>query len=439
MDITLVLKLLEDQIGLNAQSIGISTVEKHIHKCMSECGSSSVYDYLKRLNNDPSELRKLTEAVVIPETFFFRDRTPFTALGQYVRQFRTNIEPTSPLRILSAPCSTGEEPYSIAMLLFDMGLNSDQFQIDAVDISDQFIKSAKSGLFRAYSFRGKDLDFRERHFSKEGEEYRLKDKVHGAVNFQQGNLLAHDFVSDRDCYDVIFCRNLLIYFDESAKKKAIAALSQLLCSDGVLFVGHAETASLSTHRFDQLDYPMAFSFAKIKEAKRINALLNISTPIQRERSKIQIQTDPEKKQTVPGKTPPLTKIESLTAKPPLMKRRDESNEKQPSHAEAKIAEAIRLADEGAFKETVALCEELIKEDAVSAQVYFILGKAVDSMGDAYQADEYLRKAVYLDPTFYEALTYLATLSERMGDLNKAEGFRTRAERVKRREDKKAGS
>ena len=77
MDITLVLKLLEDQIGLNAQSIGISTVEKHIHKCMSECGASSVYAYLKRLDNEPSELRKLIEAVVIPETFFFRDRTLF--------------------------------------------------------------------------------------------------------------------------------------------------------------------------------------------------------------------------------------------------------------------------------------------------------------------------------------------------------------------------
>ena len=436
MDITLVLKLLENQMGLNAQSIGISTVEKHIHKCMSECGASSVYDYLKRLNNDPSELRKLIEALVIPETFFFRDRTPFTALGKYVGQFKTNIEPTSALRILSVPCSTGEEPYSIAMLLFDMGLNSDQFQIDAVDISNQFIKSAKSGLFRAYSFRGKQLDFRDRYFSKEGEGYCLGNKVRGAVNFQQGNLLAEDFVSERSCYDIIFCRNLLIYFNEQAKKKAIAALSQLLCSDGVLFVGHAETASLSIHGFAQLDYRMAFAFTKTREAKRINAHLNISKPTQKERGKIEIQTDQEEKQKAP-----VTRLSTPEIKPAQKKRvpkesKDEGDEKKPVQAEAKIDAVRKLAEEGAFEETIALCEELINEGLISAQVYFILGKAVDSMGEPYQADEYLRKAVYLDPSFNDALTYLANLSENMGDFKKAEGYRTRAERVKKRKNKK---
>lgn len=426
MDIKLVLKLLEVQMGLNAKSIGISTVEKHIRQRMAECGASSVYNYLKTLDNKPSEMRKLIETVVIPETYFFRDRTPFVALKNYVRQFKSGSDPNSPLRILSVPCSTGEEPYSIAMLLFDMNMRKDQFQIDAVDISEQFIRSAKNGLYRSYSFRGKELDFRDRYFLSQGEEYLLKEQVLTAVDFQQGNLLAPSFASERGCYDIIFCRNLLIYFDEPAKKKAIAALSRLLCRNGLLFVGHAETTNLSTFEFSQIDYPMAFAFARTGDAIEINAQLNRSV----QKPKPEEASDSEALQIEKAAVPARQHVvlaNNSTAEEIMHPEGEDNND-----VEEKIEEAFRLADKGAHAETVALCERLLKENVVSAELYYLLGKTVDVMGDRYLADEYLRKALYLDPGFYDVLIYLAELSEGLGDYKKADGYRTRAGRVKKR-------
>ena len=89
-------------------------------------------------------------------------------------------------------------------------------------------------------------------------------------------------------------------------------------------------------------------------------------------------------------------------------------------------------DEGIFDESMAICEELLEQDNDSAQLHYLLGRTMDATGNIYMAEEHLRKAIYLDPDFLEALVYLAVLCERMGDFNKAVGFRNRAERVRQR-------
>ena len=113
------------------------------------------------------ELQELIDTVAVPETWFFRDRGAFIALARIALDAMVRRGPTDVLRILSVPCSTGEEPYSIAMSLLDAGLSPQRFQVEAIDISHRAIERARAGVYRRNSFRGQDLLFRGRHLPEQ--------------------------------------------------------------------------------------------------------------------------------------------------------------------------------------------------------------------------------------------------------------------------------
>ena len=169
------------------------------------------------------------------------------------------------MRALSVPCSTGEEPYSIAMTLLDAGLSSEKFQIDAIDISAHLLDIARLGMFGSNSFRGSELKFRNQYFQKTDAGFRLCDRVRQCVKFEQGNVLEERFRFGSEPYDFIFCRNLLIYFYNEAQGQALKSLRQLLTADGLLFVGSAETGLLTQHRFflREIAYGVCFSQERV--------------------------------------------------------------------------------------------------------------------------------------------------------------------------------
>src|SRR5262249_51536192 len=157
--------------------------------------------------------------------------------------------------ILSAPCSTGEEPYSLAMALLDAPVPRSQFTIDAVDLSVRALDRAKQAIYGKNSFRGKAVAFRDRHFAQTGDVFKLHDAIHECVSFYQGNLLEEKFLVNHKPYDFIFCRNLLIYFDRATQKLALRKLHQLLSPSGVLFVGPAEVPLVSEQGFAPVGLP----------------------------------------------------------------------------------------------------------------------------------------------------------------------------------------
>ncbi len=428
MDIRPVIELLRTRIGLNAESIGMQALEKAVRDCMEGSGSSSVEQYVQTLMCVPNEVDRLVESVVIPETYFFRDKELFNGFKEYLRRFWLDRKTGAPLRVLSVPCSTGEEPYSVVMLLFDMNIGRDRFQIDAVDVSVQAIEAARRGVYTSYSFRGSDPSLCDRYFSKSAEGYVIKKEVSSAVSFRQGNILAWDFASMRAGYDVIFCRNLLIYFDNAAKKMAVSVLSRLLNSGGVLFVGHAETARLSADGFSRLPFPRAFAYrAGADQECGMEA-----SGRKEKRPATRAGGDAHRARAASKKTEP-------DAKP---RRSGEAcghdGEKRPSNAAERIAEAYRLVATGELDNALRICEDLVAHDSYSAQAYYILGQVVDATGDGYLAEEYLKKAVYLDPGFHDALVCLAGLCERLGDAKNAARFRERAGRVMKRASGKQG-
>lgn len=427
MNVSSVLELLRQKMGLNPESVGTTSLERTVQEHIKQSGAVDIDDYIKRLRASPVELKSLFELVVIAETSFFRDRVPFIILQKHLERFTFKKKPARQVRILSVPCSTGEEPYSIAMTLFEMKLPKDRFFIHAVDISERALQYAINGTYSPYSFRGDDLDFKNKYFSKHDDLYILKKEVRDAVSFEFANILDDDFLNAHRPYDIIFCRNLLIYFDDSTKKRAIKSLSKHLSEDGVLFVGHAEAAKMSQSGFVSLDYPMAFAFAREKYANEVNYSLNLDNPktmtfplpVQLPTQLIQVKKVNEIKKETGSIIKPESKYEAL-----------ETEDQDPDEKELAIAK--KLAEEGNFSEVVSICEPMISRGAESALLYYLLGQAIDSTGDSLMAEEYLKKAIYLNPDFYEALMHLSRLFERTGNPEKSAGFRARAERVKLR-------
>ncbi len=254
--------LLREAIGLDPDTIGSNTLHRAVKVRMTTLGIPSIQRYWEYLEGSSGELQELVEAVVVPETWFFRDREAFGAMSRQLKSSFFSASADSQIRILSVPCCTGEEPYSIAITLLEAGMFGNRFAIDAVDVSRSAIVRAKRGVYGTNSFRGDDLGFRGRYMEREGDRYRIRQDIRHAVRFYQDNLFAGSFRGDSAPYDVIFCRNLLIYFDTGKQALALEKLKRLLKPNGSLFVGPAEAVLASRNGFQPLNEVMSFAFKK---------------------------------------------------------------------------------------------------------------------------------------------------------------------------------
>jgi chemotaxis protein methyltransferase WspC len=161
-------QLLERTMGLNAASIGAAAIERAVRARLAACKleDADAGRYWQQVQRSPEELQALVEEVVVPETWFFRDPQAFAAMTHIITKEWLPAHASGVLRLLSLPCSTGEEPYTMAMALIDAGVPCDRFMIDAVDISGEALARARRGVYGGNSFRGQNLSFRDRHFER---------------------------------------------------------------------------------------------------------------------------------------------------------------------------------------------------------------------------------------------------------------------------------
>jgi chemotaxis protein methyltransferase WspC len=316
---------------------------------------------------------------------------------------------------LSLPSSTGEEPYSMAMALLDAGVPADRFRIDAVDVSVRAIAHAERAVYGKNSFRSQDLTFRDRHFEATPLGHHPSDAVRRQVHFRQGSMFAAGFLPGQEIYDVIFCRNLLIYFDRPTQDRAVELLQRLLTSNGTLFVAPSETGLLLSHDFVSAKIPLAFAFrqaaASSREMKpaRVRSVRSRATPFRRA-SPVFVRQAPAVKPG-PGSFQPLPR----TSHPP--------------EPPADLDQAVRLADQGCLVEAASCCEEHLRQHGPSAQAFYLLGLVRDAAGNPADASNYYRKALYLDPEHRETLVHFALLLEHQGERAAAHVLRERARRV----------
>ncbi|WP_313594862.1 CheR family methyltransferase, partial [Pseudomonas oryzihabitans] len=220
--------------------------------------------YMARILDDEGEFADLLDLLVIPETWFFRDPQAIAHAARFAQE--RHARSGAPVRLLSLPCSTGEEPYTLAMALFDTGLPAQAFQVTAVDINEPSLERARRGLYGRNSFRARDLGFRDRYFEAEGDRQRLAERVRNQVRFRQGNILQLGSLRDGAPFDVVLCRNLLIYFDDQTQGRALSHLAALMHDDGLLCVGSSEMVSAMRHGFASLGVAHASALVKRQAA-----------------------------------------------------------------------------------------------------------------------------------------------------------------------------
>ena len=413
--------LLKKAMGLNSASVGSSTIGRAIQKRMSERKEPDVNAYYHDVMHSRDELNKLIEAVVIPETWFFRDGKPFQTLDRLLKEKYIQLARAGKkIRILSAPCSTGEEPYSIAMVMLNNGLNSNQFEINAIDISSENIRKAAVGIYSSNSFRGNDTGFKTIYFTESPEGYILSNRVRESVRFEKANLLDPTFTANREPYDIIFCRNLLIYFDRDTQKTALDSLSRILKDDGTLFVGHAEGGSLIGTWSPSKAFLGSFAFNKMDAHTKAS-------------QSVQTKKRPSASANTTHKVKPFASAKiAATSEKPFSAIVSGSTNELISNKGSDLSLAAKLANEGHMAEAAKICETHLHDKGPDTEAYFLLALIREATGNREQAAEYLKKVVYLSPRNYEAIVHLASLLQLTGDTEGAKSLMQRADRIQDR-------
>jgi chemotaxis protein methyltransferase WspC len=402
--------LLQRKIGLDAASIGAAAIERAVQVRLAAYDMADPQAYLHHLRNSDAELQELVEAVVVPETWFFRHREAFATMTRMALDEWLPRHPDGVLRLLSLPCSTGEEPYSMAMALLDSGFPASRFRIDAVDVSGRALAQARRAVYGTNAFRGAELGFRDRHFEAVANGHRLSETLRRLVQFEQGNLFDPGLLLGTELSDIVFCRSLLIYFDGETQERALHVLMRLMTANGLLFVGPSETGLLLRRDFVSVKARMAFAF------RRSSAMPATAKP----------EPAPPARRSATTRPPPAP---SPVARP---KPRPPRPSETPPPPACDLERARRLADQGRLAEAAQHCEDHIRTEAPSAAAFYLLGVIREATEACAAAAEAYRKALYLDPNHYEALVHLALFHERQGDAAGARPLNERARRQAQR-------
>ena len=406
---------LKERIGLDVTSVGPAIIERAVRQRTTASNAQTADEYWRTLQGSRDEQQALIEAVIVPETWFFRYPESFATLATLAARRLTDINNLRALRILSLPCSTGEEPYSIAMALLDAGFKPHQFKVEGMDVSPLSVEKARRALYGRNSFRGQDLAFRERYFNAENDGYRLGERVLEQVRLQVGNLLDPALFANEPPYDFVFCRNLLIYFDQPTQQHVFEVLKRLTHIDGVLFIGPAEGSLLGRLGMRSIGVAQSFAFSRQSASAPFPTFVPKPLPGH---------------QPVRCVAPPPVRGRPFSTVAPLPIVTRTAN----PDAATLLANIAALANEGKSAEARAACESYLRSHEPVAQVFYWLGLLSDVAGRTLEAQGFYRKALYLEPQYPDALMHLAALLQSQGDTMGARRLQDRAARNERAAD-----
>jgi chemotaxis protein methyltransferase WspC len=374
---------------------------------MAVTGIDDPDTYADRLVKDPSEWQSFVEDTVVVESWFFRGGDLFAFLAKRIAAGSV----PAPFRVLSVPCCTGEEPYSLAMALREENVPASKWSILGVDLSVREIAAARHGCYSEFSFRQIPPKFKTRYFKAEAGVWRIDEDLRSAVSFRQGNLVDALFLNGEAPFDLILCRNVMIYLTPTARIQALANLERLLSPDGWLCMGSAE--ALNDARFEQIEPREHFLYrrkptaAKPDSSVADNRLVECVEALRNPPSAT--RSDVKRAERVK----PVERVEQVgSAKPPPT-----------------LQDARRLADRGDTEAALDICRCLENSPAVTADVYYLLGVLHLVQGSRDEAGNCFRKALYLDPDNREALMHLMHHHRERGDGKQADLYRLRLERL----------
>lgn len=253
-DFLLLRERLMEFSGISLKDDKREVLEEVLNERFRITGTNSLREYLSLILNgkEREELILLAAAITNKETYFFRE---MTHLERSVELMRELLEKMDKLRILCLGCSSGEEVYTLSILIHERGLlfPSKDIRIIGIDIDPKAIKKAREGKYTANSIRSKDIPL-ERYFTRDGKFFRIKESYKNIVDFRQGNIIESKTFNDFLDIAMVFCRNVFIYMTEAALLEAINNIYRILSEDGYLIIGSAESITNRTNLFEPVYY-----------------------------------------------------------------------------------------------------------------------------------------------------------------------------------------
>jgi chemotaxis protein methyltransferase CheR len=239
-----------------------SILESRLKERLRERGVDSAGAYFTKISTDKEELKSFLDAITTNLTSFFRNQPHFDAFRNYViPELTNNIKKTGDhtIRVWSAGCSTGEEPYTIAMMLTEILPPTWKFEILASDISLKCLMTAKEGFYDESRISGIPQNYLTKHFDQVGKGYKVHPDIQSKIKFDYHNL-KND--SGQHGIDIVFCRNVIIYFDEAAQTAVINRFWDAMASKSFLFIGHSESLFGMNTKFEFLKTEWATLYRK---------------------------------------------------------------------------------------------------------------------------------------------------------------------------------
>jgi len=255
--------------GIHFQDSKRYVLESRLSRRLEELGMDSFDEYIKFLTMGPyqsDEFQEMFNRITINETSFFRNEPQLDVFERVaLPRLLEARKSTKRLRVWSAACSTGEEPYTLAIMLQrSLGVRLPDWQIEILgtDISERALIAAQSAVYTSFSFRSVNPLIVSRYFAEDKGQYVLDPTVKQMVNFELHNLRDTLAAKRHGKWDAIFCRNVMIYFDEDMKRRCVQMFHDQLAEDGFLFIGHSESIRNLGVPFHQLSIPQSFAYTK---------------------------------------------------------------------------------------------------------------------------------------------------------------------------------
>lgn len=414
---------------------GDSAIEHVLDGRRRSLGQDTEAEYAEYWRRHDAEKNDFLEQLLVGETWFFREWPAFGLLGEWIRSTFSHYTHRNPLRILTLPCATGEEAWSIAAVVLESGLDSRSVVIDALDISLSSVEYAARGLYPQRRLRTQPLERWAHLFVPQpGNLLRISDGLRPLVRFGQANAMDRDSLLKRDRYDVIFCRNMMIYMGIEARTQVCRTMSQCLRSDGLLFLGHAETVPAGVGLIKKHD-ACAFAWTKDEGAgKPVIKPIAARLPPQ---AVMKSDNPRDGTQAPVGNTRPAI---SKPDGPPLLRPLVGNQPVQAGAAQPTAGDAIaqpkidldqlqRLGNLGRYDEALRLVETPSATQSLDPDIHAFAGVLLGALDRKSEAMVRLRRAIYLDPSHAESLTHLALLLEERGDLAEAKRLRARLDQA----------
>jgi len=389
-------------------------------------------DYVTMLLADgivsQGEWRELVNRLTVQESYFFRDKGQFSLLRERIlpELIRRN-ELRRSLRIWSAGCSSGEEPYSIAMLLEDLlprqkGLW--QVCILGTDINEAALLKAQRAVYARWAFRGVPSEVLERFFTPLRQEWQLSPHIRAKVQFQAGNLYVDSFpdrLKGLHDFDLILCRNVFIYLHEDAVMSIIRKFAGCLSQGGYLLTAHTELQGVTLKGFTVRVFPGAVMYQYQGESpggRPEEMKLSLPQVVTGIAANSQFQTRPARiSSATVGQSPVLSDISGPPAKP---------MEREPQERTELLMAARAHANQGRYEEAARTARQAIEMDATVGPAYFLLAQIAAHQGQVDEALAMFRRTIYLDPCNVAAYLELASLYEQLNHPRRAKKMRVAA-------------